>query len=130
MIGNGFWATGITVKYGYSGGGKYGWAAEVKFYDDGFCNDDVSAGKVSTQGELRTRYHVPDDDDTAALTAVIDAVKADAARLGIQLRGSVYMEQDGEDLPAERLPAGNWRALINAQSARLGWDPLYAEVSR
>lgn len=140
MIGNGYWTTGITVKYGDAGGGVRGWGATLNFYDDGFCDDDVAAGVVSTQGTLTTRYTLPAMTDTDALTAAVDAVKADADRLGIRFGrdgsgGTVYMEQDGE-LPADRLPAAAWWVLVNAQAERLGWASSYtrpagdAEVSR
>ena len=105
MIGKGYWATGITVKYGYSGMDRYGWAASVDFYDNGFCDDDTDGGAISTQGTLRTRYFVREGDgpDADALSAAVDAVKADAERLGINFRAGltpspcVYYQGDGED---------------------------------
>jgi tRNA U38,U39,U40 pseudouridine synthase TruA len=33
MIGAGYWATGIIVRWGYCGTGFYGWSAQVAFYD-------------------------------------------------------------------------------------------------
>lgn len=139
MIGNGFWSTGISVKFAYSGGGEYGWAAEANFFDAGFCNDDVPAGRISTEGTLRTRYPVRDTNHVAALAAAVDAVKVDAERMGVRWGvdgngGTVYMENDGEDLPAESLPPGDWREHVNAQARRLDWAEAYgddvAEVSR
>jgi hypothetical protein len=136
MIGNGYWATGIIVRYGYSGEDKYGWGAEVNFYDDGFCDDDTDNGVVSTQGTLHTRYLVREGDgpDADALAAAIDAVKAAAERLGIQWRAdlgfgpNVYYQSDGqsEDYP----PPDGWRELIDAQAQRIGWPILYTDSSR
>jgi len=131
MIGNGYWTTGITVKYGYSGSGRYGWAAEVAFYDNGFCDDDTDAGTISTQGILRTRYFVREGSgpDADGLTAAVDAMKADAERLGIRFSiiggPRVYYQGDGED--EDWPPPDGWRELVNAQARRLGWEPLYRE---
>jgi len=130
MIGNGYWATGISVKYGYHGSGLYGWSAQVRFYDDGFAGDDNTAsGAIVTEGTLGTRYFICDGDtpEGDGLAAAIDAVKADAERLGItwhreeNVRPSVYCdhEEDGDG------PDG-WRKLVDAQSARLGWQPAYS----
>lgn len=133
MIGNGYWATGITVRYGYSGMDRYGWGAEVAFYDNGFCNDDTDAKVISTQGKLGTRYFVREGNtpDADALGAAVDAVKADAERTGIRFKvdgisgPTVYYEGDGED--PEWPPPFGWRELVNAQAARLGWRPIYHE---
>jgi hypothetical protein len=134
MIGNGWWATGITVRYGYSGMDLYGWAAEVGFYDDGFCSDDTDTGTISTEGTLRTRYFVREGSgpDADALTAAVDVVKADAGRLGIIFRQDgpmtphVYYKGDGEDKDCP--PPPGWEELIDAQSARLGWEGLYVRA--
>lgn len=130
MIGNGYWATGITVRYGYSGMDLYGWAAQVDFYDNGFCDDDTDKGTVSTQGTLKTRYFVREGTGTDAdgLTAAVDAVKRDAERVGIRFGGAttpvVYYEGDGED--EDWPPPDGWRGMVNAQAERLGWKSLYA----
>lgn len=133
VIGNGYWSTGIVVRYGYSGQDLYGWGAEVKFYDNGFCDDDTDAGLVSTEGTLHTRYLVREGNgpDADALAAAVDAVKQDAERLGIRFRtdgaspATVYYQGDGEhkDYP----PPPGWREMVNAQARRLGWEPFYRE---
>ena len=132
MIGSGYWTTGITVRYGYSGMNLYGWAASVGFYDDGFCSDDTDSGTISTEGTLRTRYYVREGAGPGAdaLAAAIDVIKADAERLGIRFRQDglmtphVYYQGDGED--EDWPPPAGWRELVDAQSARLGWEGLYA----
>jgi hypothetical protein len=125
MIGRNYWATGITVRYGYSGGGRYGWQAIAEFFDDGWAGNDCAGRGVSTEGRLVTRYHVVDDDEADGLTAAVDAVKADAERLGIIFRqdGRVFYENDGdsEDYP----PPQGWRELVDAQASRLGWGGIY-----
>ena len=135
MIGNGYWATGITVKHGYSGMNLHGWAANVDFYDSGFCDDNPDAAAISTQGILSTRYFVREGDspDTDGLAAAVDAVKRDAERLGITwgadaaVPPTVYYIGDGED--EDFPPPDGWRELVNAQARRLGWKPLYRETS-
>ena len=135
MIGNGYWSTGIIVRYGYSGMNLYGWGASADFYDSGFCDDNPDAAAVSTQGRLNTRYFVREGTgpDADALAAAVDAVKRDAERLGITwgvdsaVRPSVYYIGDGED--EDYPPPAGWRELVNAQSVRLGWNPLYREPS-
>lgn len=134
MIGNGYWATGITVRYGYSGSDLYGWGAEVEFFDSGFCDDDTDSGAISTEGTLRTRYFVREGDgpDADALSAAVDAVKRDADRLGITwsaapspATATVYYRGDGED--ENYPPPDGWREMVNAQAGRLGWRPGYTE---
>ena len=125
MIGDGYWATGIVVTY--SGGGQHGWAAEVGYYDAGFCNDDPDTGQISTEGTLHTRYHVRRHGPGTAdpLKAVIDVIKADAERLGIRFNDDacVFYKGDGEakDYP----PPEGWRELVDAQAVRLGWRGIY-----
>ena len=125
MIGNGYWATGITVLWQYSGSGDYGWSARVEYLDGGFCNDDADKGQVSTEGILHTRYAVRDGKTADALTVVIDTIKADAERLGVrwpapgQSKPHVYYKGDGED--EDYPPPDGWRELVDAQAARLGW---------
>ena len=100
MIGNGHWATGITVAWAYAGGGDYGWAAEVDYLDAGFCDDVPGTSHISTEGTLRTRYAVRDTEDgESSLASVLDVIKADAERLGICWRephlyykGEIYDE--------------------------------------
>jgi hypothetical protein len=113
MIGSEYWTTGITVRYGYSGGGSNGWGASLDFYDDGFAEDD------STQGTLATRYFARGDD---ALTRALDTLKADAERLGIQFVGSAGLPPglwytDDLDFPA---PAG-WYETLSEQADRIGF---------
>ncbi len=133
MIGNGYWATGIVVRYGYSGMDLYGWGAEVKFYDNDFCDDNTDTGTISTEGTLHTRYLVREGDgpDADALSAAIDVVKRDADRLGVRFRtdgaaaATVYYQGDGED---EDWPlSDSRREMMNVQARRLGWEPFYKE---
>jgi hypothetical protein len=125
MIGNGYWCTGIVVRWMEGSG----WGASARFSDDGFCSDDADAGHVSTEGTIGTRYFVEGGERTSALSAAIDAVKADAERLGITfcIPGSgpatVYYEGDGED--PQWPPPPHWREIVNAQARRLGWEPMY-----
>lgn len=115
-----YWSTGITVNRR-----DKGWGADAEFYDDGFCDDNADAGQVSTQGKLNTRYYVADGNEVTGLRAAIDAVKADAERLGIEFRPvaeappSLYYKGDGEwaDYP----PPGGWRDMLVAEAERLGW---------
>jgi hypothetical protein len=134
MIGGGWWSTGITVTWQYSGMGQHGWAASLDYYDDGFCNDDAAEGRVSTEGTLRTRYAVREGRSADRLAVVIDVLKADAERLGITWRdplagkdgtASLYYEGDGED--ADNPPPAGWEHLLQAQAARLGWRTYETE---
>lgn len=134
MIGNGYWATGITVRYGYSGSDLYGWGAEVNFYDDGWVDDEnTDTGAVTTQGTLSTRYLVTEGTmpDADGLSAAVDAVKRDAERLGIawsragsSVMPTVYYIGGGKD--KHYPPPDGWRGMVNAQAERLGWRPIYA----
>lgn len=133
----GYWSTGITVQWHEHAGSRTvdgqrqsysGWGAGVEYFDDGFCDDNPDEGQVSTQGRIATRYRVPDGDQVSGLSAAIDAVLADAQRLGITFRDdtggpSLYYAGDGEhdDKPA---PEG-WEVLLATESARIGWNPIY-----
>lgn len=131
MIGDRYWATGIVVRYSDRHGGQ--WAASVNYLDNGFCDDDADRGVISTEGTLHTRYFVGNGERIDALTAVIDAVKADAERLGIEFRSAtdgpnVFYQGDGEhdDWP----PPDGWREMVDAQAIRIGWSAFYMQAMR
>ncbi len=122
MIGDDYWSSGITFTYRYPS--PQGWLASATFYDDGFGRSDADTGEISTTGVLATRYYVRDGHERDGLTAAIDAVKADAERLGITWRDpALFVPADGGD-PQQPLPAG-WRSLLDEQATRLGWDNPY-----
>lgn len=129
MIGNGYWSTGIIIDYRYAGGGDHGWAAKVEYLDDGFCDDDADVPRISTEGELRTRYAIRQGKTADALTVVIDTIKADAERLGVRWQpdSRVFYKNDGH---TEDAPPNGWREMVDAQSARIGWIGLYTEAGR
>lgn len=116
MIGSRYWYTGITVRH-LAG---EGWAARLDFLDDGFAESG------STQGTLTTRYF------EATLSAAVDLLRGDADRLGLQagtgeIGPTIYYEGDGES--ADAPPPPNWRQLLAAECARIGWEaPTFYEV--
>ena len=123
MIGTAYWSTGITLTHL---DGR--WSATLNYLDDGFCDDDTDAGRISTQGTLHTRYLVRDGRHVDALTAVVDALKVDAERLGIVWRGALdpptlYVDVDRSDLP------DGWRELVAGQAARIGWVSEYGPAA-
>lgn len=130
---DGYWTTGITVCWTAHSGSRdgvptSGWYAHLDFLDDGFCDDSADRGEVSTQGRLSTRYAVRDGDTVTGLRAAIDALVADAGRLGIKFEGpagppSVYYDGDGEN--ADVQPLAGWRDLLTEESRRLGWAAPY-----
>lgn len=114
MIGQRYWATGITI---HEDSGKR-WSASLKFFDDGFCNQS------STEGELQLRYVVDD------IFKGVDTLVEDARRLGIQfgtptLSPMVYCDQDGEFETGDR---PDLRTKANEVGAHLGWVTPYREV--
>lgn len=121
MIGSRYWSVGIIVKYQAS---TDGWAATLELLDDGHAGDN-QPGRISTEGELRTRYFVVGDENTDALTLAIDTLKADAEKLGIRWEDpNIYAHHDGNDTTWP-MHLG-WRELLTAQSRRLGWNAPYA----
>ncbi len=109
MIGKNYWSTGITIVY-HEG---VGWGAEAKFYDDGFCDEQ------SSEGTLKSRYLLKD------CAAVVDIVKADIEKLGIEWKNQHVYFMD-EETPG--LIAG-WREIANEQAVRLGWEPVYRSTA-
>lgn len=114
MIGESFKSSGIILKYG----GKGKWAAIVKFFDAGFCEDK------STEGQLHTRYFVN-------IETAIDTIVEDATRMGIEfmvndtgrrcLVGFEYGES--ADWP---MPTG-WKQILRDQAERIGYASVYGE---
>ncbi len=127
--GTAYWSVGITVRWrensgGDASGSRSGWDAWADFYDDGFCDDDADAGRVSTQGRLATRYAVSDGTTVAGLTAAIDALLVDAQKLGVEFRGvadgpTLYYDSDGRR--PEYPPPPGWRQTLAAEAKRIGW---------
>jgi hypothetical protein len=133
-----YWSTGITVHWRErvttrNGAPVSGWGASLDFFDDGFTNDNADQGEVATEGTLHTRYSVCDGDTTSGLSAAVDALLADAARLGIAFRVVVddrphlYYKGDGcsEDYPT---PDG-WRETLAREAARIGWQSAYTPAA-
>lgn len=126
MIGDGYWSSGIMLSYHPS---SHGWHAAAKYYDDGFAHSDADTGQISTVGVLESRYYIPDGRERDGLTAVLDAVKADAEQLGIHWRDpALFVPGDDED-PQQPLPDG-WRGLLDEHARRLGWDNPYPIAGR
>lgn len=114
MIGNQYWTTGILLTP--RGGGT--WGVEAKFFDDGFCDD------ASTEGVLMCRYVLAD------VSAMIDVLVADLAKLGIRLGigavpMTIYIAGDGERSDLEYPP--DWRDVVRREAARKGWHCPYGE---
>jgi hypothetical protein len=126
-----YWAIGITLTWNPDGARDShgneapGWSGQVDYYDDGWTgDDDPDAGRVATEGTLRTRYVIADGSKRAALSAVIDTLLADGESLGIRfgspgIQPMLLIRGDGEwaDSPA---PDG-WRELLTAEATRVGW---------
>jgi hypothetical protein len=107
MVGDKYWSTGITLK----SDGIGLWVAECKFFDSGFVQSE------STEGVLISRYYAP-------LEIVIDNVKADVEKLGIDWREpTLYGHGDGEDEEWPMPP--NWKTIIKEQCNRIGWNFIY-----
>jgi hypothetical protein len=137
--GSAYISTGITVSYREIAGrkdGKHcpGWGASLDFQDAGLAgDDDADTGAVSTEGTLYTRYAVVDGDTRTGLSAAVDALIADAARLGIEFRNAggptpyLYYKGDGEweDYP----PPEGWREILAAEAERIGWTSPYRIAS-
>lgn len=126
-----YWSTGITVTYSefatrIDDVPYPGWAASLDYCDDGFADDDPEAGLVSTQGQLHTRYPVRDAKTRSGLSVAVDALVADAKRLGVEFITTsgtdapfLFYRGDGEseDYPA---PDG-WRKTLASEAARIGF---------
>ncbi len=122
MIGNKYFATGIEVKYGYAGNGQNGWSASVKFYDQGFADDNASEGRVSTEGILSTRYYVPNENGSSGLEAAIKALLIDMAKIYVYINPNqefvIYFTQ-GEHGEADEIPSEEIETL-RSLSEKLG----------
>jgi hypothetical protein len=106
MIGTEFWSTGVKVSYLPH---RNEWSATVEFFDDGFCEDE------STQGRIGSRYFAP-------LETVLDNVIRDAEKLGIVWRDkNIFVDGDGEGVTLPR----DWREIIQRQADRIGFRSSY-----
>lgn len=125
-----YWSTGITVTYSefatrIDGTPYPGWAASLDYCDDGFADDDPDAGLVSTEGHLHTRYPVRDAKTRSGLSVAVDALVADAKRLGIEFNAAsfqapfLYYKGDGEN--EEYPPPDGWRETLAVEAARIGF---------
>lgn len=127
-----YWSTGISLTWHPDGARDLdhkpipGWTGTVEYYDDSWQgDDDADAGLIGTQGELTTRYVIADGETRTALTAIVDALLADAGRLGIRFGSEhtpprLYVPGDGE-WKTPPLPDG-WRELLADQAQRIGWN--------
>lgn len=119
MIGDNFWSVGIIISWRRYNNVNGEWNAKVEFFDNGICEDG------STRGVLSSRYY------ESNLDKVIDIIKADAEKLGIEfkvidgLSPYIFMEGDGE-IKGKNYPE-NWKKIINDQAIRIGWKPVYKQ---
>lgn len=90
---------GLWMRYNYAGGGQYGWSAKTTFIDAGFSSDDASQNRVSTEGELRTRYYVTDSNGVSGALVAAQTLLNDLKRLGIEPTpsGHILFVSNGED---------------------------------
>jgi hypothetical protein len=124
-----YWSTGITVHWS----ADWGWAASLDYLDDGFANDNPDSGDVSTEGTLHTRYCVRDGYNVSGLTATVDALVADAKRLGIEFQtelGGPHLFYKGDGESGDFPPPAGWREILSTEAARLGWEPIYLPNQR
>lgn len=126
-----YWSVGITVAWApfaerIAGKIYSGWHARLDFHDDGHCDNDPDAGRVSTDGRLFTRYPVRDGEIRTGLSAAIDTLLTDAKKLGIEMvpsaskRPGLFYEGDAKS--AEHPPPEGWRNLLAAEAERVGFD--------
>lgn len=125
-----YWSTGITVVWSerahtINGVPHGGWSASLEFCDDGFVGSKSEDGEISTQGELRTRYFIQDENGVSGLTAAVNGLIEDADRLDIDFKvwdeeaPMLYYKGDGEHPDFE--PPSGWRETLQAEAERLGW---------
>lgn len=122
-----YWSTGIVLTWHPDGarndvGGRVpGWMGAVGYWDDGWLgDDDADAGMVCTQGELTTRYPVADGESRSGLAAVIDALLADAGRLGVVFTNP-HLLVPGDGGWAEPVLPEGWREMLAVEAERIGW---------
>lgn len=120
-----YWAAGVVLDWDDY---RRRWYGKVEYYDDGFMNDDLDQGRISTEGVLGTRYGVGENHDPwRALEVVVDVLIKDAESLGIQFtstrddhRPFLYLRGDGDD--PERTPPHGWREAFKKVADRHGWE--------
>jgi len=108
------WSVGITLKFGYAGGGLYGWWAWVDFENSA---EPVTDGCMS--GRVSTKYGID-------ICKAIDQVLELCSQIGVEFiehadcLPAVYYLQDGDskDYP----PPEGWREILKAQADRIGWN--------
>lgn len=119
MIGRNYWYTGITIRQVGPVNERFpkgAWTAELKYYDNGFCDT------ASTEGTLHLRYQVPD---------IVEGVKTlaeDAAILGLRANAAggpwIYYYQDGEAENDDFRP-DNWAEVCAEVAAAVGFSAVH-----
>lgn len=93
--------TTISLKYGYGGGGNYGWSASLKWIDSKF------AEKGCVEGDIRTRYFEKTIDD--AICAVLDVARTFGLASSCIGIGLFYADDgDNDQCP----PPDGWKEMI------------------
>lgn len=113
MVGSNYWSIGIIIDWHKNENGDV-WSTEVKFYDNGFCQD------ASTEGHLVSRYFERD------LTRLIDTIKADTEKLGIEWKKPRIFMRGDEEIKEKKYPP-DWRKILNNQAERIGWEKFYID---
>jgi hypothetical protein len=109
MLSN-IYAITVTVKYGYAGMDKYGWAATLRWQDNKFVE------KGCVEGDIRTRYF------EETLAEAIDYVVEVAKQFNIQFseKMGLFYENDGENIYDP--PPPDWKLSLLQEARKRGWQ--------
>jgi hypothetical protein len=113
------WSTGVVLKYGYAGGGRHGWVAEINWCDSKFCEEKA------VQGTITTTYF--EETIEKAIDTVMEVFeKFKLRKVGDELVGfNLYYIGDGED--EEYPPPKGYIKLLREEAHKRGWKTYSRE---
>lgn len=138
MIRPGHMATGVIMRYRCDSKKRPCWSATIEFFDGGFADDDLPAGKLSTGGTIGSTFYVHEHGDMGHVEFVqqmVTLLLQDAESMNIEVKHprfapSVYVLEDDsyqDNGHPEVLSKDQVLAIFKELALRLNWEHCVLE---